>query len=80
MKYLIQYRRGAADWMTLEPGVHGAIYRKPKVTAAIEHMTDNDEVIGVAVQLPADKDVNEQFNVLRAAENNLHPNVFTTKQ
>ena len=79
MKYLIQFRRGAADWMTLEPGVHGAIYKKPQVTAAVKHMTDNDEVIGVAVQLPAGKDVNEQFNILRAPDSSPHPNVFTTK-
>ncbi len=80
MKYLIQYRRGAAEWMTLEPGVHGAIYKKPQVTAAIKHITDNDEVVGVALQLPVSKDENEQFNVLRVPDNNLHANVFTTKQ
>lgn len=81
MKYLIQYRReGAADWMTLEPGVHGAIYKTPKVQSAIEHLTANDEVIGVALQLPADKEKFEQFNILRVPDANLHPNVFTTKQ
>ena len=80
MKYLIQYRRGAgSEWMTLEPGVHGAIYKKPQVKAAIEHMEANEEVLGMSLQLPL-KDGAEQFNVVRVAADNLHPHVFRTKQ
>jgi hypothetical protein len=81
MQYLIQYRRGAgSEWMTLEPGVHGAIYKKPQVKAAIEHIEANEEVIGVALQLPVKPDGFEQFNVIRVAEGNIHPHVFRTKQ
>ena len=80
MHYLIQYRRGAgSEWTTLEPGVHNAVYSKPKVRAAIEHMQDNDEVLGVSLQLPAG-DTAEQFNVIRVPADNPHPHVFRTKQ
>lgn len=81
MQYLIQYRRGAgSEWMTLEPGVHGAIYKKPKVNAAIEHMEANEEVLGISVQLPLKSDGAEQFNIVRVAADNPHPHVFRTKQ
>lgn len=80
MQYLIQYRRGiGAEWMTLEPGVHGAIYKKPKVQAAIEHMKANDEVLGIALELPVKHNGAEQFNVLRTSEGSVHTHVFKTK-
>lgn len=80
MQYLIAYRRGAgAEWATLEPGVHQAIYGKPQVKAAIEHMRKNGEVIGIALQLPV-ADSAEQFNILRQPDGTIHPSVFKTKQ
>ena len=79
MKYLIQYHRGE-DWTTLEPGVHEAIYNKPQVMAAIEQMIGDKTVIGIALQLPVKPQGLEQFNVMRAADTNLHPYVFTTKK
>jgi 5,10-methylene-tetrahydrofolate dehydrogenase/methenyl tetrahydrofolate cyclohydrolase len=81
MQYLIQYRRGAgSDWMTLEPGVHGAMYKKTKVQEAIEHMEANEHILGMVVQLPVKDEGAEQFNIVRVAADNPHPHVFKTKQ
>lgn len=80
MLYLIQYRRGAgSDWTTLEPGVHKAIYSKPKIKAAIKHMEENEDVLAMSLQLRL-KDAVEQFNMIRVAADNPHPHVFRTKQ
>ncbi len=80
MLYLIQYRRGAgSEFVTLEPGVHHAVYSKPKVRATITHMEDNEEVLGMCVQLPLADNGAEQFNIVRVAADNPHPHVFRTK-
>lgn len=71
-QYRIFYRRNAgANFATLQPGAHAAIYDKPEVQAAIDHMRDNPHVEGMSLRLP-----DEQFNVIAFSQEAEAPNSF----
>ncbi len=72
-QYRIFYKRVESQaYATLQPFVHAAIYDKPEIKAALDHIRATPAVTGMIVQPNAD----EMFNIIAFDQPAEAPNAF----
>jgi len=70
-QYQIIYQRLGGKAAKLQPHVHVALYDRPEVTAAVEHMRVNPHIDGIAMLLDGDR-----FNIMAFTQEAEAPNAF----
>jgi hypothetical protein len=70
-QYQIVFQRLGGKPSRLQPHVHAALYDRPEVQAAIQHMRVNPHIDGIAMLLDG-----ERFNIMAFTQEAEAPNAF----
>jgi hypothetical protein len=70
-QYQILFKRGNAEWVKLEPGVHAGLYDKPEVNAGIQVLAGTPAFKAIVVLVD-----NDLFNIVTFEQPAIAPKAF----